>query len=173
MASGEPIDQFFIHRGTSSLTGTIVLNEILPLFIDIDIDIRPGDDTNMINPAGRGRIAVAILGSDMIDVLNVDVATLAFGPAGGAPADNPGSDPVDVNDDGLTDLVSYYHTEESGIAFGDTQACVTGETRDAIPFEGCDEIGTVPPACGLGAELAFLLPPLMWVYARRRRPGAC
>jgi hypothetical protein len=147
------------------------------LLIPVLIDIKPGRDPNAINPFGQGVIPVAILGSESFDVNDVDVTSLAFGPDGAAPTHDL-TDPVqwaehlsDVNEDGLLDLLSHYSTQETGIAMGDEEACLTGETLDGIPLEGCDAIATQTPGkgCGFGAELALLLPPLMWLTWRRRR----
>ena len=131
------------------------------------IDIKPGSDLNPINPMSRGVIPVAILGSDAFDVADVDVTTLAFGPNGAPVAHRNGPHRKDANHDGIKDLLAHFLTEEAGIAFGDTEACVTGELLDGTPFEGCDSI-LVLGQCGLGPELASLLPLLMWLRSRRR-----
>jgi DNA-binding beta-propeller fold protein YncE len=113
----------------------------LPRREAVAIDIRPGSKRNRIDPKSRGMVSVALLGSDALDVADVDAATLGFGPSHTRPADEVYFD--DVNDDGLTDLVSRYRIQDTGIQSSDTEACVAATLFGGTEIEACDSITTV------------------------------
>lgn len=124
---------------------TVAYLVVLP----IDIDIKPENDTNPINPRAHGVTPVALLGSAEFDVTEVDVVTLRFGPGEAVPAHDltdgwPYSDPLrDVNGDGFTDLLVHFATREAAIQCGDTEATLTGQLMDGFPIRGTDPIVTV------------------------------
>jgi hypothetical protein len=105
------------------------------------IDVKPGSDPNSINLRSRGLIPVAVLGSDDVDVSRIDATTLAFGPAGAAPAH--GTHLEDVDEDGFVDLLGHFETGETGIEPGAEEACLSGVIAGTA-FQACDAIRTVP-----------------------------
>jgi hypothetical protein len=109
----------------------------------ISIDIKPGSDPNSINTKSRGVVPVAILTTEDFDALTVDADSVLFGPAE-AEKRHKRAHVEDVDDDGDLDLVLHFRTQDTGIAPGDTEACLIGQTYDGVPVMGCDSVRTVP-----------------------------
>ena len=53
----------------------------------------------------------------------------------------------DVDGDGDMDMILHFRTQHTGIACGDTQATLTGETTSGTPITGADSIKTVGKSC--------------------------
>ena len=85
-----------------------------------------------------GVIPVALLGSATFDVSAVDYSTVEF--AGDSTEAHGTVHFEDVNGDGFTDAVLHFETQETNIAAGDTQACLTGELTSGVAFSACDSV---------------------------------
>ena len=113
--------------------------------VPINIDIKPGNDRNIINPRSRGGIWVAVLSdtdpeSPFDPPSQVDIPTVEFGPDG---AKVTRYKVKDINRDRLGDLLLRFKIAETGIACGDTEATLTGATFNAQSIAGTDSIKTV------------------------------
>jgi hypothetical protein len=102
-----------------------------------------------INARKKGVVRIALFGSDTLDVDQVDVSWLRFGPGRAAPAHDLSDDftyndhRVDVDADGVMDLVMHFRVRESGIQAGDESVHLLGKTIDGQPFKGVDSIRTL------------------------------
>jgi hypothetical protein len=96
--------------------------------INADIDIKPGSD-----PVCNGVIPIAILGSDTLDVIQIDQTTLSFEGEGVRVRGNGvlSCDIRDANSDGYDDLVCRYEDTT-------TEGTLTGELLDGTLIEGAD-----------------------------------
>ena len=129
-----------VQIGTLSVT-------ITPVVVDINIDIKPGSDTNSINISSAGVIPVAILSSATFDAATVNPDTIAL--AGARVKVMGKSDKYlcserDVNGDGLPDLVCNVYTAEFMIEIGETIAVLEADTFDGTSIRGEDSIRIVP-----------------------------
>ena len=114
--------------------------------LTVDIDVKPGSDTNSINLNGHGVIAVAINGSDNFSVVDVDFGTLVFEglEVGVKGNQGPQCGLVDWNQDGYLDAVCHFEDDVENWAGGETVATLTGQLFDGTAFEGSDSIRLVP-----------------------------
>ncbi len=110
--------------------------------LTVSIDIKPGSIDNPIRPISGGLIPVAILTTDSFDAATVDPVSVRFGPGGAAP-EHGHARIKDVNGDGQDDLLLRFRIRDTGIAPGDHEACLSGDTFPGHRIEGCDSIWTV------------------------------
>jgi MYXO-CTERM domain-containing protein len=127
----------------SSSAENVQIVESVPALVTIDI--KPGSDSNSVNPKSKGVIPVAVLGSMDFDATQVDFSTVTFGPDGASPAHDGHVE--DVNDDSFMDMMFHFKTQETGIARDDTDATLMGETfggtNGGTKFMGMDTVKTV------------------------------
>lgn len=121
--------------------GSVALVRYLgdPPSIPVSIDIKPGTNRNPVNLRSKGVIRVAILTTADFDASTVDPDSVRFGPAGAIEAHGRGH-AEDVGDDGDLDLLFHFRIRDTGIALGDVQACLMGQTFDGTAIEGCDAV---------------------------------
>jgi hypothetical protein len=96
----------------------------------VSVDVKPGSE-----PDCRGAIPVAILGSDTLDVSQIDPATLAYD---GLAVRERGNGSLscrieDINGDGYSDLICQYQDAL-------TERTLTGELLDGTSIIGTDSV---------------------------------
>ena len=146
------------------------------------LDLEPWRLFHFVLPRSPRPVSAALIGSADFVAADVDLASLAFGPAGSAPLDRVCGDAIgdggddgclttpfleDVNRDGLPDLVVHFRPRDAGLSWRDTEICVEGGQQAGGAFRGCSVLRGAS-ACGIGFELVLVLPPLLALRRRRR-----
>lgn len=128
---------------------TLTISGVSPNAQQINIEIKPGSgEYAPVNPKSRGNIPVALLSSPEFNALDIDPASLTFGATGNeASYRRCGNDGVDVNGDGLLDLVCHFENQKTGFDVDHSMGIVKGSTKPAAggtPFEGRGMLKIVP-----------------------------
>ena len=127
-----------------AFNGNVIIDSLI-VFGDervVAIDIKPGGEPNSINPDSKQNISVAVPTTETFDATQIDVSTVEFGPSS-ATESHGRAHIKDIDQDGDADLVLHFNTQETGIACGDTEATLTGETFSGLAVVGIDSIVTV------------------------------
>jgi hypothetical protein len=111
--------------------------------VPLPILIQLGSSSAALNPSSRGELPVAILSTDAFTApADVDVASIRFGVTG-TEAVPLRATRVDVNEDGLPDLLLHFSIPDTGMVCGATTAALSGRTVDGQEVRGSAPIQTV------------------------------
>jgi hypothetical protein len=131
---------------------------LLDLTVDVKVDIKPGSCPNPLNVKSSGVLPVAILGSEDLDVGDIDPASIFLGgarairsshedvaaPASEGTPDEGECDCTTEGPDGKTDLTLKFNTQDIVQLLGDVNhgdlrlLTLTGALYDGTPIEGSD-----------------------------------
>jgi hypothetical protein len=115
--------------------------------ITVGIDIIPHDDPNIIKLSSKSTMPVAILSSAEFDATTVDPTTVTLAGAECAVRGKKGKvaeSVMDVNGDGLADLVLHVKTRDLQLSVGDTETLLEGQTFDGAAIWGAGTVIIVP-----------------------------
>jgi hypothetical protein len=137
-----------VAPGTVDVGNLIVLGGALFARDDVEIRLAPfraSARPTTLAPARRRPVEVAILGSAGVDVAEVDVASLRFGPGRARPLrrEPARAHVADVDRDGWPDLRVAFAIGDTALEAGDRSACLVGRV-DAVTFRACAPVH-VPP----------------------------
>ncbi len=131
--------------------------EVVPgsVSLEVILDIRPGNESSPINLKSKGVLPVTILGSEELDVSQIDLSSLLL--AGASPQERGNSGQVasivDQNGDSVLDLNLKFDLEEMDIAADASELFLTGLLLDGTAIEGADAIRMVPVGNGIDDPL--------------------
>lgn len=112
--------------------------------ISVEIDIHPNRTPNRVYLSRNYTLYVAVLGSAIFDVTNIDSSSVRFGRTGTEAS--PMRAPIlrDLNGNGFIDAMYGFMTSNCGFALGDTEGWLTGFTTSGTPLEGVDSVVVMP-----------------------------
>jgi hypothetical protein len=119
--------------------------EPAPLALVVGLDVKPGNDRDVVNGDLRGKVRVALLSTAGFGAPDeVDQTTLRFGRLGVEPTIEF-CRYQDVSHDGRTDLVCWASLLPGSLAAGDP-VVLTGRTVAGVPLRGQATLTLAPPA---------------------------
>lgn len=119
---------------------------VSPVYLPVDIVVKPGDDQECININNRGVIPVAILGSESLDVAQIDDNTLTFGsmPVAVRKKKGPMCGLELLGSDDYPDLVCHFEDHLSLWNAEDGVAELSGLMLDGTEISGTSDVCIKP-----------------------------
>jgi len=121
---------------------------VVAIPVRVPVDVWPGLLPNVVRPATSGLlglVAVAVFGSAALDVAQIDPATVTLSGAPVALHDGkPVTATLDLNGDGLPDLLALVEGWKIALPPGDGIALLSARTLDGRFVRGADSIRVLP-----------------------------